>query len=100
MPSEPVIRMILASEGLTEVALLSEPTVISQSSDSARSVMPAWPARVISYVCGRIKIMPCRVQVQVAASVPGGRMPRHHPPQGEAGRGAWPALEPRPAIGK
>jgi hypothetical protein len=28
----------------------------SQSPNSARNMLPAWPAKLISYVCGRIKV--------------------------------------------
>ena len=64
----------------------ARPTVTSQSSNSARSVRPAWPAKVISYVCDRIKVYARGLPVHPAASVPGGRCPRHHPSEGEPGR--------------
>ena len=38
--------------------------VISQSSNSARSVGPAWPVKVISYACDCFKIAPRSLLIQ------------------------------------
>lgn len=65
--------------------VLSGPTRTSQSSNSARSPAPAWPAKVISYICdctrhflqsGRFAVWSIR-----ALSLPGG-WDRQHPPLG------------------
>jgi hypothetical protein len=51
---------------------VSGPMVTLQSSNCARSVLPAWPLKVISYVCGRTGITPRSRWLTLAVRVPGG----------------------------
>ncbi len=53
--------------------VVSGPVVTLQSSNCARSVLPAWPLKVTSYVCGRTGITPRSWWLTLAVRVPGAR---------------------------
>src|SRR5262249_43864054 len=65
--------------------VVSRPVVTWQSSNCARSVLSAWPLKVISYVCGPTGITPRSRWLTLAASVRGGIGPRRHPIPGDPG---------------
>ena len=103
----PVIRMTSPlraawSGSSARRVVLPGSTMTSQSSNSARKVLPACPAKVISYVCGRANVTPRRVLVQVVASVPGGRcrvITHRRVTRGRLTAVPWPADPPRPPAG-
>ena len=64
--------------------VLSGPTRTSQSSNSALSPAPAWPAKVISYICDCTRTL-LAVWLIRALSLPGG-WDRQHPPLGAGKR--------------